>query len=131
MVMKSEGDVKRLEKLIGLLQSLHAEISQLTRKSANDGLNIFKLRIVNKILAEADTILLNEYKPLENFAGFEEDALPTNSDVTMVLALYMEQAERFRSDNVVYADYEWNYVVNGKSSGIESSPPSTIGAHKK
>lgn len=131
MAMKTEDDVKDLEKLIGQLQSLHAEISQLTKKSANDGLNIFKLRIVNGILAKADLILLDGYKPLEDFNGFDEDALPTNSDVTMILALYMEQVERFRSDNVAYDHFEWHYVVNGKSSRIKSNPPTRIGAPKK
>jgi putative intracellular protease/amidase len=131
MAMKTEGDVKNLEKLIGQLQSLHAEISQLAKKSANDGLNVFKLGIVNGILANADLILLDGYKPLESFNGFEEDALPTNSDVAMILALYMEQVERFRSDNVVYDQHGWQYAVNGTASGIISNAPTRIWAHKK
>ena len=131
MRMKTDDDVKNLEKLIGQLQSLHTEISQLTKKSANDGLNIFKLRIVNGILAKADQILLGSYKPLEDFNGFDEDALPTNSDVTMILALYMDQLERVRSDNVDYRDFEWQYVVDGKRSGIKCNPPTRIGGDKK
>lgn len=131
LAIQTEGDVKNLEKLIGQLQSLHTEISQLTKKSANDGLNIFKLRIVNNVLSKTNLILRDGYRPLEDFDHFEEDTLPTNSDVTMVLALYMEQVERFRSDNVIHDSFEWYYVVNGKKSGIKSSRPTRIGAQKK
>ena len=49
----------------------------------------------------------------------------------MILAQYMEQTERFRSDNVVYRDFEWRYVVNGSVSDIESKPPTKVGGNKK
>ncbi|MGA7779948.1 MAG: hypothetical protein WCA85_19845 [Paraburkholderia sp.] len=128
--MKTEADVKNLEKLIGQLQSLHSEISQLTKKSSNDGLNTFKLKIVNSVLAETGEVI-DDYKPLKDFNGFDEDALPTNSDVTMILGLYMEQIERFRSDSVVYSSSTWQYVVGGKPSGIRASMPTRVGGANK
>lgn len=130
-VLKTENDVRDLEKLIGQLQGLHVEISVLAKKAPNDGLNLFKLKLVNNILAKGNSILSGRYKPLEDFANFEESALPTNSDVTMVLALYIEQAERFRSNNMVYHDYKWKYLVNGSPSGIEGRPPTKIGMETK
>ncbi len=129
--MKNENDVKSLEKLIVQLQGLHAEISQLTKKSPNDGLNLFKLKFVNKVLLAGNEILTENYKPFEDFDSFEEEALPTNSDVTMILALYMEQVERFRSDNIVWSDHEWRYVINGKATSIQASMPTQIGAIRK
>ena len=77
------------------------------------------------------SILTGHYKPLENFDTFDESALPTNSDVTMVLALYIEQAERFRSNNMVYHDYKWKYLVKGAASQIQGRPPTMIGMEKK
>ena len=129
--LRSEDDVRDLEKLIVQLQGLHAEISILAKKVPNDGLNVFKLKLVNTILTEGSSILTGHYKPLEDFVTFNEAALPTNSDVTMVLALYIEQAERFRSNNMIYSDYEWRYLVNGAACQIKGRPPTMIGTDKK
>lgn len=129
--LKTEDDVRDLEKLIVQLQGLHIEITILAKKAPNDGLNLFKLKLVNNILAKGNSILTGHYKPLESFTTFDESALPTNSDVTMVLALYIEQAERFRSNNMVYSHYKWKYLVNGTASQIEGSSPTKIGTERK
>ncbi len=129
-VLRTEEDVRDLEKLIVQLQGLHTEISILGKKAPNDGLNLFKLKLVNNILAKGNSILTGHYKPLENFVTFDESTVPTNSDVTMVLALYIEQAERFRSNNMVY-DRGWKYVVNGAASQIEGSAPTKIGTERR
>jgi hypothetical protein len=129
--MKSEQQVSELEKLIVQLNGLHAEISQLAKKSPNDGVNLFKLKLINAVLGLGNTLLTGQYKPFEDFDLFDQNALPTNSDVTMILAQYMEQAERFRSDNVVYKDYQWSYVVAGKASRLTAKPATSVGADKK
>jgi hypothetical protein len=130
-MMKNEDEVNNLGKLIVQLQGLHSEISLLAKKAPNDGLNLFKLNIVNKVLTRGNQILTGHYKPFEDFDNFNEEALPTNSDVTMILTLYIEQAERFRSDNMVYSDYKWWYAINGKASKIEGKPPTKIGTDKE
>ncbi len=43
--MKTKEDVDKLEKVIGQLNGLHAEVSQLAKKSPNDGVNAFKLKL--------------------------------------------------------------------------------------
>ena len=45
----------------------------------------------------------------------------------MILAQYMEEAERFRSDNVVDDGLDWLYKVNGKITEIKTAPPSKTG----
>lgn len=131
--MKNEDEVNNLGKLIVQLHGLHTEISLLAKKSPNDGLNLFKLKLVNKVLARGNEILTGHYKPFEDFNEFDEEALPTNSDVTMILTLYIKQVERFRSDNVVYSnnDYHWYYVINGERSNIEGAAPTELGTDKK
>ena len=130
-MMETENDVRDLEKLIVQLQGLHAELSVLGKKAPNDGVNLFKLKLVNNILAKANLLLIGHYKPLEDFATFDEVALPTNSDVTMILTLYMEQAERYRSDNVVYVSGYPKYVIDGVASDIAAKAPTRIGVDKK
>ena len=126
--MKNASEIEDLEKLIGQLQGLHAEISQLVKKSPNDALNVFKLKLVNKVIAAGNEVLKEGYRPFDDFEQFETDDMPTNSDVTMILAQYMEQSERYRSDNVMERDYnEWVYRVNGKASSIQAAPPTKVG----
>jgi len=72
-------------------------------------------------------VLGTKYKPFGHFNQFEADDLPSNSDVTMILAQYMEEAERYRSDHVVNTHGQWSYKINGTASGIRSGPPSKIG----
>ena len=129
--MKSVKEVEDLEKLIGQLNRMHSEMSQLARKSPNDGLNTFKLNLVNKLIQNGNRLLGGRYRPFDDFNQFEEGNLPTNSDITMILAQYIEQAERFRSDNVIYDAYEWQYIVNGKPSGVKAREPTEVGGGAK
>jgi hypothetical protein len=127
--METSEEVESLERMIGQLQGLYNEISQLAKKSPNDGVNAFKLKFVNKVLSAANEILDSGYRPFADFEQFDSDDVPTNSDVTMILSQYMEQAERFRSDNVtLYGG--WKYLIKGEASNIEAAPPSRIGKSK-
>jgi hypothetical protein len=129
--MKSKEDVENLEKLIGQLYGLHSEISLLARKSPNDGLNTFKLKLVNKVIASGNELLGERYRPFKDFDQFDEDTLPTNSDVTVILAQYMEQTERFRSLHVAFHEPEWRYVIDGKPSDVGATEPRRVGGEKK
>jgi hypothetical protein len=128
--MEKAEDVEALERLIGQLQGLHGEISQLAKKSPNDAVNIFKLNLINKVLKAGNTVLRDSYRPFTEFEAFDVDDVPSNSDVTMILSQYMEQAERYRSDNVGHSGRAWEYMVEGKLSGIKAAPPSRIGNRK-
>jgi hypothetical protein len=85
---------------------------------------------VNKVLTVANEVLASNYRPFDDFAEFDEAVLPTNSDVTMILMQYMQEAERFRSDNVVIAQGSWRYVINGAPSDIRSKAPTKLGGDR-
>lgn len=125
--MENIEDVAKLEKVIGQLQGAHAEISILAKKSPNDGLNPFKLKLINSVIKTANEVLGDDYKPFEGFEEFDSDDLPSNSDVTMVLSQYMEETERYRSDNVVINSGYWVYKVSNKPSNTRSAAPRKIG----
>lgn len=125
--METIEDIEKLEKIVGQLQAAHAEITILSKKAPADSLNSFKLKMINKVINESNKVLGDKYKPFEEFDKFEEDDLPSNSDVTMVLAQYIEEAERYRSDNVTQVHGRWYYVVDGESSEIPSGMPSKVG----
>lgn len=121
--MKSEQDIESLEKLIGQLKALHAEVSLLSKKSPSDAVNAFKLKLINKCLASGNEVLGENYKPFDDFNAFDNDDVPSNSDVTMVIAQYLEEAERYRSDNVMMSNGWYYYKLRGEKSSIRSAPP--------
>ena len=109
--MKRE-EVENLEKVTGQLEGLHREISLLAKKSSNDALNLFKLRMLNSALAAANDILAAAYKPIDGFNLFDSDQVTSNSDATVVLAAYLEELERFRADNISYGSGSWRYTLD-------------------
>jgi len=72
-------------------------------------------------------VLGPNYLPFGDFESFNADDVPSTSDVALVLAQYMEEAERYRSDNVKYWQGKWVYVVDGDASNILSGAPTKVG----
>lgn len=120
--MKTRADVEKLEKTMGQLAATHREMSLLSRKSPNDGVNSFKLRLINGVIRAANEILGEAYVPIDGFDVFEEDNLPSTSDVVFVVAQYLEEIERYRQDHVVYHQHDRVYILNGKPSSISEDP---------
>lgn len=112
---------------MGNCKDFTQKLEHLRKKSPNDSVNPFKLKLVNKILEMGNLVLGDKYKPFEGFDTFEDDDAPSTSDVTMVVAQYIEEAERYRSDNVKWAGGRWKYVLNGHASDVMSGPPTKIG----
>jgi hypothetical protein len=125
--MKDKSEVESLEKLIGQLQGLHSEVTSLAKKSPSDAVNAFKLKLINKVIESGNAVLGEEYRPFDDFEQFNSDDVPSTSDVAMVLGQYIEEAERYRSDNVKMNAGRWVYVIKGVASDIRSGPPSKIG----
>ena len=121
----TKDEVQTLEKIMGQLEGLHKEISALARKSPNDALNKFKLKFVNNALSSANNFLGKPYKPLDGFDTFDEDDLPTNSDITFVLSAYLEEIERKRADNIINK-YGWKYSLSDGEDIIPTAPPKKI-----
>ena len=97
MSRKEDGD-----HLVKQLRSLHIELASLSKKSPHDAVNKFKLKYINDALSRSNTYLGNR-KPFEDFSLFDGEDIPSNSDVTMMLAQYITaiDAVRFHSE-----DYE-------------------------
>jgi hypothetical protein len=119
--------VEKLEKISGQMDGLHKEITTLVKKSPNDGLNKFKLKFVNAVLAEANDILGPTHKPLADFDQFDADDVPTTSDVAFILGQYIEELERKRADNIKRDPMgNWVYQIQGSGDTIRTAPPRKI-----
>jgi hypothetical protein len=111
---QSNADPKQLtaeeidvfEKVLAQLKGLHSEIAELSKKAQNDGLNKFKLKFTNQVLAESNKLLGDKYKPFPDFDLFDENDVPTNSDATFIISQYLGCMERLRVDNIEH-DQSW------------------------
>ena len=120
-------DVHSFEKLAVQLGSLYQEMSTLTKKSPNDGVNPFKLQLINKTLEKCNEFLGMDYRPFAEFEVFLSDDMPSNSDVTLILSQYIECAEKLRADNI-YQDAYWYWNIEDvdpedKEGRIRTTPP--------
>ncbi|WP_221390031.1 hypothetical protein [Dyadobacter sp. NIV53] len=128
----NNSNIDDFKKILNQLEGLHEEISSLSKKSYTDALNVFKLKLVNQVLVRTNELLGKEYKPFSDFIIFNEDDLPTNSDVTLVLSQYINCMESLREENI-FSKIE--YTTSGsvaklywcwKGTKIETYPPKNI-----
>lgn len=76
--------------VLNQVRTLKYEFQALSSKKPNDLLNNFKVKYVNRTLADANRVL-DEDKPYKDFDQFCDEELPTNSDVLMMLSLYLDK----------------------------------------
>lgn len=119
-------EAELFDKTYAQMEALHTEIASLSKKSPTDGVNKFKLKLINKVLEKANAGLKGKYKPFEDFEVFEEDDLPTNSDVTMILSQYLGCMEELRSANIQLYGGCWYWNIRGDRSDIRTSPPKKL-----
>jgi len=123
--MKKRSDIDKFEKVEAQLNALHKELGVLSKKKPDDGTNPFKLTLVNSVLEKANELLENNYKPFPDFELFDLDSLPTNSDVVMILALYLNCMEKLRSDNIHNTNMHRN-IWEWKIVSIRTAPPKNL-----
>lgn len=81
--------------LVPLLKAMHREFQDLSKKKHDGAVNKGKIGIVNRLLKEILTIL--EEEPQRKFLDLlEEDNIPQNSDVVLVLSQYCAAMDQFR-----------------------------------
>ncbi len=130
-------DIGKFEKVQGQLVSLLSETAVLVKKSPNDGVNKFKLNFINQVLKEANDVLGENNVPLDSFSQFNEDDVPTNSDVTFILSQYLSCFEKLRSDNITQerinvehtSHIGWVWVVDDYDDEdiiLETAPPKRL-----
>ncbi len=122
----TSAKVDQLETLTGQLKSIHSELSALGKKSPNVAVNKFKLKFINRVLSQCNSFLRKQYKPFDEFTEFDVDDIPSNSDVTFIVAHYMQATEKFRSDNITEDGVDWYYDLDGEEEPIPTAPPAKL-----
>jgi hypothetical protein len=124
--MIKRKQVDELESIIGKLRSIHSEVSNLSNKKPNDGVNGFKIKMINTVVACANTFIGDDVKPFRDFYTFDLDDLPTNSDVAFVIGQYLECFEKFRADNIKPVGVLWVYALSDSDDKIFTSKPAKL-----
>ena len=120
-------EISDFEAVQAKMQSAYKEFTALSTKNAEGQVNKFKLNHINRILADAGTVL-GGTTPLDGFREFDIDSTPSNSDVTFVLSQFLHGLEKLRADNIV-ADYTgklWFWKIDGAESDERTAPPTKL-----
>jgi len=115
--------IDEFERLQGQLQSFYDEMNMLAKKSPNDALNKFKLTLVNSTLVKANAFLGNERKPFGDFEQFDDAALPSTSDVLVLLSQYLAAFEKLRAENIRTEGFGWYWKG---AEEIPTAPPKKL-----
>ena len=101
-----------------------AEISELSKKRPNDGLNKFKLKLVN-VLLQGSNKFLGDQRPFADFEAFDENDIPTNSDVVVMLSQYAAAVYQFRMENTASDSigHDWFWPLSGKKGDVPTKRP--------
>lgn len=85
--------------VIANLDGLQAEISAAVKRKPGEPVTVFQLRIINAVIAKANT-LLGQERPIAEFEAFNSDDIPVFSDVAMIVSQYVEAFEKLRCENI-------------------------------
>lgn len=116
-------DIDLFLKTNSQMKAMYKEILELSKKKPNDGVNLFKLKLINKLLEDANKLLQNNYKPFDDFVIFDEDEIPTNSDVTIIMSQYLNAMEILRCDNIEESGFDCYWKIDGKISDMRTNLP--------
>jgi hypothetical protein len=121
--------IDTFESIQGQLQSLYVEMLTLSKKSPTDVINKFKLKLINSILQRVNEFLgaIKSPRPLPDFTGFEDESLPSNSDVVVIISQYLASLEKIRADNIKQDLEDWYWIIEETPSiKIRTAPPVRI-----
>lgn len=91
----SEHQVATYQRLVPMLEAAHHEMSELSRKKPDGIVNSLKIRNINRLLTELQKLLAND--PSRDYVELlEEDALPQNSDVVLLLSQWHSALMQFK-----------------------------------
>lgn len=118
----NKDDVEKLTKLIAQIDGSYKELSVLSKKSPNDAINGFKLKIINDVISSCNKFLGKDKLPIEGFELFDADTLPSNSDGVFVLTQYDEAMEIWRASKLKVYGGRFHYQLDDETQ-IYTYPP--------
>lgn len=110
----TEEEVVTYERLVPMLRAAHREMSELSKKKQDGIVNTLKIRNINRLLVKLESLLKND--PSKDFVELlDEESLPQNSDVVLLLSLWQAALTQYRNRYYGYDDrhmLRWFTVEN-------------------
>lgn len=100
---------EKYELLYPLLKSILFEVKGLSKKKQDEPLNKLKVGMVNKILSQIKTDVLNDDPSREFLDLLDDETLPTNSDAVLIIAQYDAAMAQFHAKHHGWdgSDHRW------------------------
>ncbi len=114
----TRDEIATFDKVATQLDSFYAETAILVKKDPKAEMNIFKLKLINKVLIKANEIL-GDMKPFDDFSEFDLDDMPNNGDVAMILGQYINCLEELRKNNIHMYSGLWYWNIDGDEDSRE------------
>lgn len=90
----SQEDVNQFELLNPLINGIYKEFQDLSKKKPEAAINTYKVKVINRVLEPIKDLLANE-EVFHFLDILDEDDLPTNSDVILILNQYLKALKMF------------------------------------
>ncbi|WP_139134574.1 hypothetical protein [Streptomyces sp. TP-A0874] len=95
MTQPTEAQAETYDRLVPMLTAAHREMSELSRKKQDGIVNALKIRNINRLLDELLEVLGDD--PSRDFLEkLDEDTLPQNSDVVLLLSQWQAALGQFK-----------------------------------
>lgn len=79
-----------------LLDAMYDEFKELSKKKPDGVVNTSKIKIVNRLLTKCNDVL-NDEMTIHFLDLIDEDSVPQNSDIVLMLSQYGSALKRYRS----------------------------------
>lgn len=111
-LLPTEKEIQDYSLLKDMLLAQRKELDLLSSKKPNEQLNKMKIKMVNRVLEPLKNILKYEdsYKFLDTL---QEDDMPTNSDVVLIISQYETAITEFRNKYYQQDEYEVDQYRDG------------------
>ncbi|MDR1653898.1 MAG: hypothetical protein LBS01_09710 [Prevotellaceae bacterium] len=104
--LPTQAEVNKFEMLEKLLASIYEEMKEFSKKKPDEPLNKFKVKNINRVLAQIKDILKNE--PTNEFLDLlDEDSLPSNSDCILIIGQFKSSMSQFRKEYYIWTGIEY------------------------
>lgn len=92
----TEEQAAAYDRIVPMLEAAHREMAELSKKKQDGIVNALKIKMINRLLTELTKILKDD--PSYSFVDMlDEEGLPQNSDVVLVLSQWRSALEQYRS----------------------------------
>lgn len=110
----TEADVAKFTMIYPMVKLVQNEMSTLSANLQDGVLNNLKFKLINNLINSARELLIKE-PILEYLEQLDNEILPQNSDVVIILCLYIEALDQYTTKNKLYSHfgvYQWSTQEN-------------------